>query len=144
MPSGLGVLLVGDVPVKKLYLTSLFLIFMTTQALARDPVLGVWQAPPDRKGQIGHIQISPCGSMLCGTIIQAYDPSGKEVVTPNVGKRLFWNMKVEGAGAYGGGRVFVPAHNREYDAAMKLQGQKLSVKGCVGPVCQGQVWTRVR
>ncbi|UXX84118.1 DUF2147 domain-containing protein [Roseovarius pelagicus] len=119
-------------------------VVLAAPAFAKDPVEGVWQAPPDAKGQIGHIEIKPCGAMMCGTIIKAYAPNGQEVVTPNVGKRLFWDMSVQGGGNYGDGRVYVPAHRKEYDAKMKLSGNNLKVKGCVGPVCQGQIWKRVK
>lgn len=136
--------LVGDSPVKFTLFLTLVLFSSATIAFAKDPVEGIWQAPPDAKGQVGHIEITPCGTMLCGTIIKAYQPNGAEVMTPNVGKRLFWNMQVQGGGAYGDGRVYVPAHSREYDARMELRGATLKVKGCVGVVCQGQVWKRVR
>lgn len=53
-------------------------------------------------------------------------------------------MKAQGNGKYGGGRVYVPAHKREYDAKMQLNGGRLIVKGCIGALCQGQVWKRVR
>ncbi len=129
---------------KKTLFSLLAVILFASPALAADPVEGLWAASPDKKGQIGHIEIKPCGAMLCGTIIRAYAPNGQEVMTPNVGKRLFWNMKPQGRGNYGGGRVYVPAHKKEYDAKMALEGRKLKVKGCVGPVCQGQVWTRVK
>ncbi len=141
---GSGGSLVEDKPVKNFILTAIFVVVGTVSAQAADPVLGIWQAPPDGKGQIGHIQIAPCGAALCGTIIRAFSPNGKPVVTPNVGKRLFWDMQPTGNGTYGKGRVYVPAHKREYAAKMALTGKKLSVKGCVGPVCQGQVWTRVK
>jgi len=117
---------------------------MTLPAMAADPVIGVWAAPPDGKGQIGHIEVAACGTALCGTIIRAYSPEGKQITTPNVGKRLFWDMRPDGKGAYGGGRVYVPAHRREYDAKMEIKGSRLSVKGCIGPICQGQTWTRVK
>ncbi len=117
---------------------------LAVPALAEDPIEGVWQAPPDAKGQVGHIEIKPCGALICGTIITAYAPDGKEVMTPNIGKRLFWNMRVQGGGKYGAGRVYVPTHQKEYDAKMKLSGNILKVMGCVGPVCQGQTWKRVR
>lgn len=133
-----------DFPVRTTILTLISASLFAAPALAQDPVEGIWAAPPDQKGQIGHIEIKPCGESLCGTIIKAYAPNGEEVMTPNVGKRLFWNMEVQGDGHYGGGRVYVPAHKKEYDAKMKLSGRQLKVKGCVGPICQGQNWQRVK
>lgn len=34
-------------------------------------------------------------------------------------------------------------HNREYDGTLKVSGAKMTVKGCLGPVCQSQTWHRV-
>ena len=53
-------------------------------------------------------------------------------------------MRTQGDGNFGHGRVYVPAHKKEYDARMTLNGRSLKVKGCVGPVCQGQTWKRVK
>ena len=79
----------------------------TTAALAKeaDPALGLWQTEPDRKNLTSHVEIRPCGDALCGRIMAAFDPQGHPVVTPNVGKALFWDLRPEGAGQYGGGTV---------------------------------------
>ena len=108
-----------------------------------DPVLGTWLTGPDRRDQVAHVEIRACGPALCGRIVRAFDPAGVPVVTPNVGRELFWDMRPLGGGAYGGGRVFVPAHGREYDARMRLEGDRLRVEGCLGPICDGQTWTRL-
>lgn len=88
------------------------------------------------------MRVYECAKALCGKIIRAYAPSGQKIVTANVGKRVFWNMHSTAPGVYEG-RAWVPAHNREYDASMHLRGNKLTVKGCVGPVCMSQKWKRV-
>ncbi|PWE35388.1 DUF2147 domain-containing protein [Pelagicola sp. LXJ1103] len=125
-------------------LSALFVVAVALPAMANDPAIGIWAAPPDGKGQVGHIKVAPCGTALCGTIIRAYSPEGKQITTSNVGKRLFWDMRPNGKGDYDGGRVYVPAHAKEYDAKMQIKGGRLSVKGCVGPICQGQTWSRVQ
>ena len=118
---------------------------VAVSAGAQEPALGVWQVPPDAKGQVGHVKIAPCGVALCGTIIRAFGPGGDPITTRNVGKRILWDMQPAGPGAYKSGRVYVPAHDRTYDARMKLRGGRtLSIEGCVGPVCKGQEWMRVQ
>ena len=54
---------------------ALTLIVLVAPGFAKDPAEGVWAAPPDGKGQTGHIEIKPCGAALCGTIIKAYGPN---------------------------------------------------------------------
>ncbi|MBM1815396.1 DUF2147 domain-containing protein [Sulfitobacter pseudonitzschiae] len=107
---------------------------------AGSPV-GTWLTEPDKKGQTAHVVAKPCGQALCGTITRAFDAQGNPIAHPNVGKRLFWDMVPQGD-VYAG-RAFVPAHNREYDGTLKVSGAKMTVKGCLGPVCQSQTWHRV-
>lgn len=106
--------------------------------------MGVWQTQPDRKALVSHIQVTMCGRLLCGTVLRAFDSRGKEVVTRNVGKKLFWDLEPLGGGDYGHGTVYVPFLNVTAKASMVLRGDHLSVKGCMGKICDGQVWTRVR
>ncbi|MEO0389794.1 MAG: DUF2147 domain-containing protein [Pseudomonadota bacterium] len=103
---------------------------------------GVWHTPPDGKGQTADVTAQPCGAGWCGTITAAYDPAGLPITTPNVGKRVFWDMVPSGAGF--AGQAWVPAHNRTYRAEMLPDGNRMLVRGCLGPVCQSQTWRKVR
>lgn len=107
---------------------------------AGSPV-GTWKTQPDKKGQTAYVVTKPCGNALCGTMTQAFDQQGNEIDHPNVGKRLFWDMVPQGDGF--AGRAYVPAHKREYDGTLKVSGQTMTVKGCLGLVCQSQTWSRV-
>ncbi|MCU9847583.1 DUF2147 domain-containing protein [Defluviimonas sp. WL0024] len=113
-----------------------------TAALA-DPILGTWQVEPDHKGQIGLVVIRRCGEAFCGRVMQVFDRAGKSVVTRSMGRDLFWDLKPNGNGTYFGGRVWVPLHDKVYDAKARLKGDQLIVRGCVGPVCDGQTWNRI-
>ena len=107
-----------------------------------DPALGTWLTEPDKKGQVAHVRVYECAKALCGQIVRTFNAAGQEIAHPNTGKRVFWNMIPEGGGEYEG-RAFVPAHNREYAAEMQLAGNRLTVRGCLGPVCMSQLWKRV-
>lgn len=111
-------------------------------AAAADTALGVWQTGPDKKGQVAHVEVSRCDGALCGEIIRTYDDEGRRITTPNLGKRVFWNMTPAGGNTYEG-RAWVPAHDREYAAVMELEDDSLTVSGCLGPFCQSQQWERV-
>lgn len=106
-----------------------------------DTPAGVWLTQPDAKGQVAYVVSKPCGKGYCGTIARAFDAKGREVTTPNIGKRVFWDMVPEGSDY--AGRAYVPAHNREYAGRLQVRGNSMKVKGCLGPVCQGQTWKRV-
>ncbi len=114
---------------------------LAAPALA-DPAVGLWRTEPDRKNLTSLIRIDTCGAALCGTVLKAFDPQGREVQTANVGKRLFWDLKPAGSGNYGGGTVRVPLLNVQANAKAELSGDKLHVTGCKGLVCDGQTWVR--
>ncbi|WP_415402459.1 DUF2147 domain-containing protein [Tateyamaria sp. SN3-11] len=116
------------------------LTLAATEVRGASPV-GVWLTPADRKGQVAHVVSEPCGSYFCGTIARVFDQSGTPVAAPTVGQRVFWNMAPDGDAFRG--RAYVPAHNREYAAQMEVSGDLMTVSGCLGPVCQSQVWQRV-
>jgi uncharacterized protein (DUF2147 family) len=117
---------------------------LLASATAADSAVGLWKTEPDRKNLVSLIEVTACGAALCGQVMKAYDASGEEVKTANVGKRLFWELKPEGEGRYSGGTVYVPLLDVTARASATLKGQTLKVTGCKGPVCDGQVWTRVR
>lgn len=114
-------------------------------AQAQDPLIGTWATIKDDNGNSGHIRIAPCGEKLCGVLIQSFDRNGKPFKSENIGKRLIWDMENKGNGTYAGGKVWSPDRNKTYSGKLVLQGDKLSVKGCVFGICrEGGVWTRVK
>ncbi|GAA6200562.1 hypothetical protein NBRC116599_17870 [Aquicoccus sp. SU-CL01552] len=104
--------------------------------------LGTWLTPPDAKGIVAHIEARPCGAAACGVIARTYDRQGRPIKTPNLGVRVFWDMTPAGAGVWTG-HAFVPAHNRTIKGTMQVRGDRMTVRGCLGPVCKSQVWARV-
>lgn len=128
---------------KKLILAAA-LAFAGTAALA-DPVEGTWKTVPDDNGNFGHVQISACGDKFCGKLVRAFDGSGKEIESPNVGKPIVWDMVAYGDGAYDDGKVWSPDRDKTYNSEMQLSGNGLTVKGCVLGICRdGGTWTRVK
>ncbi len=123
------------------------LLALAPVAALADPVEGIWKTKPDDNGNFGHIQIGACGDRFCGTLVKSFDKSGKEMTSPNVGKRIVWDMQSEGGGAYGNGKVWSPDRDKTYNSKMQLNGDSLSVKGCVmgGMICRdGGAWSRVK
>lgn len=123
-------------------LASVLFVGLAAPAFA-DPAVGLWRTEPDRKNLTSLVRIAPCGPALCGTVQSAFDSKGQEVRTANIGKRLFWDLKPGGGGAYSGGTVFVPLLNVQAQAKAQLTGDSLRVTGCKGVVCDGQTWRRV-
>lgn len=120
----------------------LFGATMLALPVQADVVHGVWQTQPDDKGQIGHVRISDCGAALCGTIVRAYDKTGNEITTKNVGKQIVSKMTPTAGGAYEG-RVLVPKFNRSLNGKMEVKGKRLKISGCLLGICNSRTWIRV-
>lgn len=113
-------------------------------AAAADPAIGVWQTAPDDNGNFGHVEVTSCGAALCGTLVRAYDASGKEITSPNVGRRIVWDMAPKGDGQYAGGKVYSPDRDKTYNGRLTLTERGLAVEGCVLGICRdGGTWRRV-
>jgi len=113
-----------------------------------DPVDGTWKTQSDENGGYLHVLIAPCGSAICGTIAEAINKDG-EVSSDyeHLGKKMLWDMTAQGQGAYGGGQIWAPDNGKTYRSKMELDGNKLTVKGCVagGLICRnGGIWSRVK
>jgi len=130
-----------------------FLTFaLTCGAQAAEPV-GTWLT---QDGD-AHIRISKCDTKICGTIVwlrEAVDPAtGKPPVdqhNPDPAKRnrriqgiTIFAMAPDGSGAYGGS-IYNTDDGGTYQAKINLQSaDRLEIKGCAGPFCSSEVWTRV-
>lgn len=131
-----------ETPMKKLALAAA-LACLGTAAFA-DPVEGTWKTKPDDNGNYGHVQIKACGPAFCGTLVKAFDGSGAEIDSDNVGRQIVWDMVAYDGGLYDDGQIYSPDRDKTYNGEMQLNGDKLSVSGCVLGICRdGGTWTRV-
>jgi hypothetical protein len=56
------------------------------------------------------------GPAICGRLIGAYDAIGTQIASEEVGKRIVWDMRQEGRGAYRYGEVCTPDRGHTHDA----------------------------
>ncbi len=137
---------------KKLLITAC-LVLLAGSAYAADPADGVWKT---QKGEVKsdgsgggflYVKIGECGAKLCGTIVKAFDKNGKDDPKyVNLNKPIIWDMGINGGGSYSGGTIWAPDTDKKYTSKMSLNGNTLTVSGCVlaGLICRGQAWTRVK
>lgn len=125
---------------KRIYLAAA--IMWAATGLAADPVSGLWQTQVD-DGRYAYVDMKPCGDKICGSIAKAFDSNGP-YEGENIGKLLVWDMAPGGNGSYSNGKIWQPSTGKIYRSKMKLNGNKLNVSGCVGPICKKQVWARVQ
>lgn len=128
----------------KIFALAVAAAFRAGAALA-DPVEGIWQTVKDDNGNYGHIEVKACGAAFCGTLIRSFDASGAPLDSPNIGKLIVWDMVAYPDGLYDDGQVWSPDRDKTYNSDMTLNGDILSVRGCVFGICRdGGTWTRVQ
>ncbi len=130
----------------KTYALAAIVMLGATAAWAADPVEGLWKTKADDNGNFGQVEIAPCGDKLCGVLVKAYDSTGAETESENIGKQIVWDMVANGDGTYSNGKVWAPDRDKTYNAKMSLSGDMLAVSGCVlgGMICRASDWTRMK
>jgi len=127
----------------KVFAVTAALLMLGSAALA-DPVEGLWQTVKDDNGNFGHIEIKACGPAFCGTLVTAFDGTGAQIDSPNVGKAIVADMVAYADGLYDDGTIYSPDRDKTYNGDMTLSGDSLAVRGCVMGICRdGGTWTRV-
>lgn len=121
----------------------LAVVLSTTPALANE-LTGVWRTEASEEGYLD-IRFAPCGAAMCGTIIRARNPEGQEGTDyPHLGRKMIWDMKPDGASNWVNGKIWDPRKDQTFKSKMALQGNQLTVSGCVLIVCQSQTWQKIK
>lgn len=121
---------------------SLLLAAASATAYA-DGAEGVWRTESTDEGYL-HVSIAPCENALCGTIIGAYNLEDQANETyEHLGKNMVWDMKSVGEVMWKNGKIWDPTNDKTYKSKMTVDGDVLSVSGCVLMFCRSQDWTRV-
>ena len=108
---------------------------------------GVWKTESGKDGGYLYVSIAPCSSdssLTCGTITEAFNSNGKDPGYANLGKPIVMDMKADASGEYSGGKIWDPQSNKTYKSKMSISGETMTVKGCIGPICSGQTWTKIK
>lgn len=123
--------------------TALLLFAAAGSAQARSPIEGRWQ-----KGNM-QIEIKPCGSALCGTVVRA---SAKQQAraergsgTELIGSTLIKDIRPTGPNSYRA-KVFLADRNMNASGKIRqVSPNRLNVSGCVlAIICKSADWTRVQ
>ena len=117
----------------------------STAASAADALEGLWKNRPNTLV----VRIAPCGSALCGTVVQASNDakaSTRKAGTANlVGTQVLTGLRKSTQGGYSG-QIFNPNLNIHASGTVSLESPTvLVVRGCVlaGLICRQQHWLRV-
>jgi uncharacterized protein (DUF2147 family) len=125
--------------------TILAVAALAGHASAQAPAAGVAGVWIDHTGQ-GAVEITPCGTRMCGRVIWLKDPehksrSGKRIC----GTQILGDLRREGAAAWGAGWIFNPEDEERFSAAIELSGANtLKVTGYIGMRFLGETFTWTR
>ncbi len=123
-----------------------FSLSLCIPAQAATPIAGRWLTGDGK----GVVEIGQCGAALCGKITKLLadtngpptdrnNPDPKLRARPLVGLNILSGFK--DAGKQWEGQIYSPERGSTYRSVVKRNPDgTLSVKGCLGPFCQKQVW----
>ena len=134
------------------FLTGVAIATAAIPAAAAAPnasIEGRWQT----EARDAVVEIAPCGQSLCGRIVRFLKtpPGGidqRDVKNPDAklrGRRLLGLSVLTGFARDGDewrGRIYDPKSGKDYRSVLETHGSRLIVKGCIGPFCKSQSWTR--
>lgn len=136
------------------FLIPVLMFLIAGSAAASEPrdVTGVWVV----ESRSAIVEITECSKeTVCGHIVWVSAPVDAQPKDDNnpdpelrdkplVGSQLLWGFKAKGE-TWSGGKIYDAESGKTYKSKMKLlENGALEVKGCVGPICQGQIWTPVK
>jgi uncharacterized protein (DUF2147 family) len=124
---------------------------LAAAAVAVSPALASAKSPLEGRWKHGSmvIEIAPCGSKLCGTVLKASPTQQKKAQkgsgTELIGARLITDIEQTGQNTYRG-KVFAADKNVYANGTVRqVSHDRLEVKGCVLLViCKSRSYDRVR
>lgn len=103
------------------------------------------------------VQVGPCGAYLCGKVVwlkRPIDPqTGQPAIDdknpnpalrnrPMIGVQLFIDMQATASNAWSG-KIYNADDGKTYDSTVTaMDPQHLQVRGCFGPFCGSETWTK--
>lgn len=98
-------------------------------------IFGTWL----RDDGNARVRVAACGSAICATNLWIRDPAKQG---ENVGDRLEFNIKREGAGWRGS--AYDPQRKLTFSASLSADGDSMTTKGCMlAVVCRTTGWQRL-
>lgn len=132
----------------------LLLAFTATSQAEKAPfdIEGHWLVESGN----GKVEVKDCGDGTpCGTLVWIDETQGDSYLDVNnsdpemrdrplIGSPVFWGFKKKGK-KWTSGKIYDAEGGKTYKSKMSLTPDgELKVKGCVGPICKSQIWTRTQ
>ena len=139
---------------KSLFLVTAIAGLFVSPAFAADTtpdpkdVYGVWEV----ESGTAIVEIKDCGDGTpCGTIVDIDAPDPMAILDdenpdpemakkPLIGAPMLWGFK-EKSDKWSSGKIYDAESGKSYKSKLERQADgTLEVKGCIGPICQKQIW----
>lgn len=126
-------------------------VILTAGAAQAADITGLWATDSDN----GRVQIYNCGEGICGKLVDAdqlrTNPNQTDAYNKNKAQRsrkvkglVLFSGYTGGPNDWKGGAIYDPkSGDTGRNGKLKLNGDKLEVKGCLGPICRTKHWKRV-
>ena len=116
-------------------------------ALAQTSPVGLWRSVDDKTGEVkAEIRIAETGGALAGRIEKTLGKDSKPDSTCEACTDDRKGKPIAGLEIIRGGKILDPENGKEYRASFTPVdgGQKLEVRGYIGPFWRTQTWTRAQ
>jgi uncharacterized protein (DUF2147 family) len=137
--------------------TALTILLAAGSALAADPPVGKWNTVDDKTGKVvSEVQIYDQGGKLYGKIVGLTDPNdesgkpktctkcqGADKDQPIVGLVIVKDLAAD-KDRFKGGTILDPEDGKVYRAELWTEGDKLKVRGYLGPFYKTQTWMKAK
>lgn len=131
---------------KKALFTTLVLLSSTLATAAS--IEGRWLTMDDEtKKPKAIVEIKQSGGTFTGTIVGLAAGVSNDCTVckdkkPLIGRQVVFGLKQDSENEYSGGRINDPKSGKSYKSTAVVKGNKLAVRGHVGPFYRTQTWTR--
>ncbi len=120
-------------------------LLISVPALAAEPVTGVYKTIDDETGEAKSlVQVYSYQGKVYGRVVKLFQEQNKKAVgikgDPKImGLDVIWDLTDEGK-RYEGGYILDPQKGKIYGCEMWREGNKLIVRGKIGPFGRSQTW----
>ncbi|HEY4091669.1 MAG TPA: DUF2147 domain-containing protein [Luteibacter sp.] len=140
-----------------LKMLSAFLVLASGSVFAQSTPVGLWRVfDDDTKQPLSLVRVTESGGLLSGKMEALLDPARQDAKCikctderkdqPMLGMVIMRDVKTAGDGTWDGGNILDPNNGKVYRVRLKPieGGNRLEIRGYIGPFFRNQYWSRVQ
>ena len=123
-------------------------ISVMTLSPALAEISGIFKTEPNEEGSYITVNFGQCDDnafIILRHNRRCFNEAGEaNEEYEHLDSKIVWKMEHVGQGVFEGGMIWAPDTDKTYNSQMELNGDTLTVEGCILFICRGQDWTRVQ